>query len=94
MSEWTPTTEDVRDIFAWATYWASRELGAGVERETLMRGASETFDRWLSAHDRQVTAAAWDEGYSDGRDDQINAGRIDYGLRTATENPYRQEGAE
>lgn len=53
MSEYTPTTEQVR-AFA---------LGFGGMR------SPEHWDNWLAAHDRETAARAWDEGAEAGYDD-------------------------
>lgn len=44
MSEYTPTTGNVRSVFAYA--------GAGQSE----RRRREAFDRWLAAHDAEVAA--------------------------------------
>jgi hypothetical protein len=31
-----------------------------------LAGTEGEFDRWLAAHDREVAAGAWDEGYAQG----------------------------
>lgn len=50
------------------------------------RVAGQHYDAWLTAHDAEVKAEAWSEGYSAGRDDE-------YGYPAAGQhlNPYRQE---
>ena len=54
MSEYTPTTEAVKEAFAneWDSYhgfqWSTSE--------------AEGFDRWLT----EIKATAWDEGYAEG----------------------------
>lgn len=52
MTDYTPTTEQIRSAFANRAY-----TDAGVD-EFLVQ-----FDRWLKAHDRAVAAKAWDEGF-------------------------------
>ena len=61
MSEYTPTTEQVRSGYVWLS--AGDNPGAQEE-------ASEDFYRWL----RGVLADAWDEGADAGYDD-AEAGR-------------------
>lgn len=51
MTEYTPTTEEVRS--GYGKYWS--ELSA-VSKE-----AVDEFDRWLAEHDRQVREKLWDE---------------------------------
>ena len=68
MSDYTPTTEQVR-AFA---------LSFGGMR------SPEHWDNWLAAHDREVAARAWDEGYDDG---------IRAEARDAAFNPHREGGA-
>lgn len=53
MSDYTPTTDDVRTLYAHADNW----VGGRVE----MLGTPESradFDRWLAAHDAEVIAAS------------------------------------
>lgn len=51
MSEYTPTTEQVRDAYA--------EDDVGVPRPKYF----PEFDRWLAERDRQIAEKAWQEGY-------------------------------
>lgn len=55
MSDYTPTAEDVRDIYV--SFPCDRHSPAFYEA---------AFDRWLA----EVKAAAWDEGHAAGREDQ------------------------
>lgn len=50
MSDYTPTTEEVRDWIAWSDQ--PRDRFGGPE------SAAEAFDRWIAAHDAEVLAAA------------------------------------
>lgn len=78
--EWMPSTEQVRShyVFNQSNQW-------GAER-------GEAFDRWLAAHDAEVRAEAWDEGFADRHG--LPEHRTFLGDRF-TRNPYRakQEGA-
>ena len=47
MSDYTPTTEEVREAYSWAL--PSSEYGKGL------------FDRWLAAHDAEVRASVVSE---------------------------------
>lgn len=53
MSEYTPSTDEVRGAWIALTY----------------NNTPEEFDRWLAEHDRKVKAEAWEEGkeYGDKR---------------------------
>lgn len=55
MSDYTPTTEDVKQ-----RYWASRYGTDAVIRVMPQAKSmfSSEFDRWLAAHDAEVLAAA------------------------------------
>ena len=53
MSEYTPTTEEVRKGYAGALYLSE-----------VPRDRSEEFDRWLA----EVKEQAWDEGFREGLD--------------------------
>lgn len=78
VSEYTPTTDEVRD--AWASWTNAFSRGRGIGKDE--------FNRWLAAHDRQVQAEAWDEGYSTGLD--YMSQWLD-GDEDEPENPYREE---
>ena len=84
MSEYTPTTEDVREDFAFP--WSPDQIGDRTARVA-------AFDRWLSEHDRQVAERAWEEGarwaaVEFGRDAFVDESRV--GL-VPSDNPYRKE---
>lgn len=70
MSDYTPTTAEVRD--------AATQCPHGIP--------DAEFDRWLEAHDREVKAQAWQEGYADCMDYHMSNG-----LKGAEENPYKEE---
>lgn len=57
---WTPTTEQVRE-----QYTREEPPHTGTVGEK-----TDEFYRWLAEHDRQIAAAAWDEGYEDRRADE------------------------
>ena len=69
MSEYTPTTDDIRNTYAF------------------LRVEADEFDRWLAAHDAEVKAEAWDEGYSAGNNTGLCGGCEDCELWS---NPYRK----
>ena len=74
--EYTPTTENVKKA-----YWGLHEKNyydfTAMQRE-------ENFDRWLSAHDAELQADAWDEGFTNGRDLAAS------GQPMTRNNPYRE----
>ena len=47
MSDYTPTTDDVRDYYA-----------IGVDEALARTGGDSEFDRWLAAHDKEVLEKA------------------------------------
>lgn len=57
---------------------------------------SEAYDAWLEAHDRTERAAAWDEGYDTGCNDEAFEARgipSDPGSKEHPHaNPYRERG--
>lgn len=57
MSEYTPTTKDVREVWIYAQDITHDE---GED----FHGAE--FDRWLAAHDAEVRARALVQGFSEG----------------------------
>lgn len=76
--EYTPSTASVR------ARWSVGCL------DGIPAGLAE-FDRWLAQHDREVKAAAWDEGYSH----LFDAGRAsDLTVVSLDDNPYRIERGE
>lgn len=84
MSDYTPTTERVRNSYA--NDIASYPKPANVfEAAARADSAKEEFDRWLTEHDRQKQAEAWDEGY----DTSVMDSRLPV-QSEATVNPYRE----
>lgn len=59
MSDYIPTTEEVREFFADSPYVWRTGLDAPLE-------AGDAFDLWLAEHDRELQAEAWDEGWCSG----------------------------
>ena len=76
MSDYTPTTEEVRGAFVVGCDF-SNHLGAGSD--DLSDASSPEFDRWLN----EVKAQVWEEGWHTGNKDSD-------GLQP-TVNPYREE---
>jgi hypothetical protein len=70
---YTPATGEIRDAYVY--------LDKG--RTKLARAE---FDRWLTEHDRETAAKAWDEGYDAGE----THGRMP-SMYPVTTNPYRKE---
>lgn len=83
--EYTPTTERIADA-----YCNARAHLFGPPDEWKKRRAE--FDRWLAAHDAQVKAAAWDEGYRSGEGNAAASFRA--GARIVTDNPHRAAETE
>lgn len=85
VAEYVPTTAQVANGYA-----AMGGNTMSVER-------SLAFDRWLEAHDRTERAAAWDEGYDTGCNDEAFEARgipSDPGSKEHPHaNPYRERGA-
>lgn len=80
MSEYTPTTEDVRGWYAGARY----VFGDPDRQHPDME---DEFDRWLAAHDAEVRAEAWEVGAKN----MMQAIGDTYGTLTfiAPHNPFR-----
>lgn len=78
---YTPTTAHVRDSYIQG------------QRQAFIASAgehAEEFDRWLAAHDAEVAAKAWEEGYHRG-----NMYALDEpwdNRNHISRNPYRQDG--
>lgn len=82
--KYTPTTDDVRDNFC-PSY---KHLGWDPDPYSAHRyddAANAAFDRWLAAHDAQVRADAWDEGFTEGRDLAVS------GQPMTRNNPYKEQ---
>lgn len=70
-------TSDIRRGYA----WTPRERPAEYTSSRMAE-----FDRWLEAHDREVAAKAWDEGW----DRHVFFDQEDYGKGSL--NPYKNGG--
>lgn len=82
--EYTPTDQQVIDDYM------PDEDDIGWDHRTMSIGEWKrlkiaAFDRWLAAHDAQIAADAWEEGWNAGVDD------ANFGPRPKTGNPYRKE---
>lgn len=75
MSDWTPTTEQVRGDYA-------TRLAPHINAPHLEEARREAFDRWIE----RVKAEAWDEGHHAGQHNEH-----EYRPERAMTNPYRQE---
>ena len=81
--DYTPTTEDVRAQFGECArlVWLPNVDPDHYDREAQLA----MFDRWLAAHDAQIRADAWDEGFTEGRDLAVS------GQPMTRSNPYREQ---
>ena len=91
MSEYTPTTDEVRGDYAHFQTPGGTDPVTGEFAEGLAE-----FDRWLAKHDAEVECAAaekaWDEGEQAGYEDALGEQR---GIRPneSARNPHRREEA-
>lgn len=69
MTDYTPTTERIREFYVGQRFQS--ELYAGRPAPGIVERYAE-FDRWLSAHDAEVRAEEWDAGYEAGAEDQAD----------------------
>lgn len=76
MSDYTPDTDEVKIHYAYPY------------RDDLKDTKRAEFDRWLAAHDREVAAKAWAEGYDAGLGDGYDPG-LGYGPEVSAKNPYK-----
>ena len=94
MSEYTPTTADMRHGYIVTSMRYTPETDDHLLAKR-RREVADEFDRWLDQERadarREGQADAWDEGYRAGADDMsdLRAGRLTF--QTITSNPYRQE---
>lgn len=83
MSEYTPTTEQVREAYSldpYIDYYDPVNAGA------LHAQARRDFDRWLAAHDRETARKAWDEAADTYERDAL----IGWATDTPPSNPYKE----
>lgn len=84
MTEYTPTTEQIRD----------RYIQPQSQAEALHPDAhyilSEEFGRWLNKVRTEAKAEAWDEGYTSGHSRAMRRMSDEPNVPPAT-NPYRKE---
>jgi len=82
VGEHTPTTEVIRER---ATKHAAR---FGFLQELSFE---DQFDRWLEAHDREIAAEAWDEGFTRGFYSGQSMRSDADASESPVENPYRAD---
>ena len=90
-TEYTPTTEDVRDAY--------REQSDGCDFPTRQDwyeyvasgGGEGEFDRWIVEHNRALSEKRWDEGYESGVSDVANHATPSGNSIDPERNPYRKE---
>lgn len=100
MSDYTPTTEEVVRGYTLPGHVTQPRRDGESLGEWMSRISMETHidqlaseaaaRRWLTAHDAEVAAKAWDEGYRRG-----NAYALDEpwdNRNHISRNPYRQDG--
>lgn len=81
-------TDRIRDLYSWAYAWRTADDEGETDLSSVRDSNRAEFDAWLTEHDRQVKADAWDEGAIWGFDER---GPID-GTRLQLvpgDNPYR-----
>lgn len=76
MSDYTPSLDTVRELYAWQRSTLDRALGKRVPTDEY----DAEFDRWLN----QIKADAWDEGFVAGYADGAETGM------TGPSNPYQE----
>ena len=83
--EYTPDTDDAINLIA-AGMGVVNQLGiAPVGYPITEADAVESAKRWLAAHDAELQADAWDEGFTNGRDLAAS------GQPMTRNNPYREQ---
>lgn len=87
--ECTPTTEEVRAHYAdhrlVTLEGDDNDLPTSYVVRQLDQVYGPEFDRWLAAHDAQIRAEAWDEGFTEGRDLAVSCQPM------TRNNPYREQ---
>ena len=75
--KYTPTTEKIKLAYS-GLHEKNYYDFTFMQRE-------ENFDRWLAAHDAELQADAWDEGFTNGRDLAVS------GQPMTRNNPYKEQ---
>ena len=94
MSEYTPTTADIRHGYIVTSMRYTPETDDHLLAKR-RREVADEFDRWLDQVKadarREGQADAWGEGYGAGAQDMgdLRAGELTF--QTITTNPYRRE---
>ena len=84
MSDYTPTTEEVRCMYMLCASYPAKAL---PDRNLIpSKIALKQFDRWLAAHDREIAEKAWDEGFM--RANRLVNCRMCRGTTVPKINPY------
>jgi hypothetical protein len=87
MSDYTPTTEEVRNGYSIAD--------GGLNDTWLREDAENRFDRWLAEELRKAKNDAWFEGFSAGWDECDDPeGFVNDKWDAKTPNPYREGETE
>ena len=86
--EYTPTTKEVSLHYAAHRLVTlegdDNDLPTSYVVRRLDQVYGPEFDRWLAAHDAELQADAWDEGFTNGRDLAAS------GQPMTRNNPYRE----
>jgi hypothetical protein len=88
MSEFTPTTTQVRDGYR---YDPEAEYRDPITPHHEINGRA--FDRWLAERDRRVRSEAWDEGFNAGYDQVLVEKASAIPVIDYRKNPYRLDNA-
>lgn len=83
MSEYIPTTEEVRDVYQSRLIQTGTNIFALIDEEQ----ADAEFDRWLAG----VKAEAWEEGFDAGERDVHEHELTHWDDSDCIQNPYRGE---
>lgn len=85
--EYTPTTDEMRNVYA-----SVQALGirSGPPGAIEYNHGKAKFDRWLAEVERAAAEKAWHEGFCRG---EVSGGR-EWPINPHTENPYRHGGSD
>lgn len=61
--QYTPSTDEVRGVYVASNFRSCFESSGPTQAK---KEWVAEFDRWLAAHDAEVRAEAWDEGFTSG----------------------------
>ncbi len=92
MSDFTPTTDEVRDSLVYLNKYHAKHHG-DVDLLVVGSETAAQFDRMIAEVERAAAEKAWDEGEQAGYEDALGEQR-GIGPQESARNPYRRNEGE